>query len=456
VKKLRRLAATVRFRITAYATLAVIVVLVAAGVGLVVTQRRQLTENLDEGIRQQASQIAALVEGDDLPAILTGLGEDDNVAQVVTADGDVVAASRNVLGRPPVAEPPPAGRSQAVRTVDDIPVDEASYRLVSRRVEDPQSGSDAVVYVAGALEDVEESTTALATSLLVAIPAVALLLALLVWWLVGRTLRPVEAIRAEVAEIGGGELHRRVPVPPGDDEVARLAHTMNDMLGRVDDAAQRQQRFIADASHELRSPLTRIRSTLEVDAAHPGGADTADTHRSVLAETLGLQRLVDDLLHLARSDAAVPKPAKVPVDLDDLVVRQARRLRADGRVTVDMSGVTAAQVHGDAEQLARALGNITDNAARHADGTVTFSLAEREGNAVLTVGDDGPGIPVQDRDRVFERFTRLDDARGVTTGGAGLGLAIAREIVERHDGTVTVDPDHEGGARFVVTIPVSA
>lgn len=454
--KAGRLAATVRFRITTFATLAVVAVLIAAGLGLVVTHRRLLTENLDEGIAHQATQIAALIEDGRVPQTLTGLGEDDTVAQVVTAAGEVVAASPNVTGQPPVADPPPAGRIQTIRTVHDMPVDEAPFRLVSRRVADAQPGNGAVVYMASPLDDVEESTAALAASLLVAVPAVAILLALLIWWLVGRTLRPVEAIRAEVAQIGGHELHRRVPVPPGEDEIARLAHTMNDMLARVDGAAQRQRHFIADASHELRSPLTRIRSALEVDLAHPAGADLHDTQRSVLEETIGLQRLVGDLLHLARSDAGSAREAgSGPVDLDDLVVRQARRLRADGRVAVDISDVTGAQIHGDADQLTRALANVADNAARHATGTVTFSLAECDGTVVLTVADDGPGIPAEHRERIFERFTRLDDARNVDTGGAGLGLAIAREIVERHHGTITVDPDNQPGACVVMTLPVS-
>jgi signal transduction histidine kinase len=458
VTRLRRLVATVRFRITAFATLAALLVLIAAGVALVVTQRRLLTENLDEGIAQRAGQIATLVEEGTVPETLTGLDDDDTVAQVVTEDRrEVVAASPNVTGRPPVADPPPASRSQTIRTVHEIPVDEAPFRLVSRRVEGARTGGSTMVYVAGSLDDIEESIAVLATSLLVAVPAVAILLALLVWWLVGRTLRPVEAIRAEVAEIGGGELHRRVPVPSGDDEIARLAHTMNDMLGRVDHAARRQQSFVADASHELRSPLTRIRSALEVDLAHPAGADPADTHRSVLEETVGLQRLVGDLLHLARTDAGSGGSPRRngPVDLDDLVVRQARRLRADGRVAVDISGVTAAQVRGDGDQLSRALGNVTDNAARHAAGTVSFTLAERDGAAVLAVSDDGPGIPAQHHERIFERFTRLDDARSVATGGAGLGLAIAREIVERHHGSIAVDPDHHPGARFVITLPLN-
>ncbi len=284
----------------------------------------------------------------------------------------------------------------------------------------------------------------------------AVLLAVLIWWLVGHTLRPVEAIRAEVADIGGSDLHRRVPVPSGDDEIARLARTMNTMLERVDDAAQAQARFVADASHELRSPLTRIRSELEVDLAHTDRSDLAATHRSVLQETVGLQHLVEDLLLLARTGAgAATATSASAVDLDDIVVSLARRLRADGQVAVDITDVTAVQVRGHAAALTRAVGNLADNAARHATDTVTLTLGERDHSAVLAVSDDGPGIPPEDRERVFERFTRLDEARAAHDGGAGLGLAIARDIVERHGGTLAVDPDHHPGARLVVTLPLA-
>ncbi|MGH9138370.1 MAG: ATP-binding protein, partial [Acidimicrobiales bacterium] len=439
----RRLVSTVRFRVTAIAALAVLVTLVIAGIALVVAQRRLLTENVEEGIEQAADSIEAAVEDDGMPAVLGGFGDDDTVAQVVTPSGEVVAATANVEGLPPIADAPPDGDRQQQRTVDDIPADDAPFRVLSRRV-DGQDGT-MIVHVGATLDDVEESTNALAASLAVAIPSVALLLAGVIWWLTGRTLRPVEAIRAEVAAIGGAELDRRVGEPGTGDEIDRLAATMNAMLERIERAARQQQQFVADASHELRSPLTRIRSELEVDLAHPGGADLAATHRSVLEETAGLQRLVEDLLHLARSDAGAVAPRDETVDLDDVVLDVARRLRGEGRVRVDTSRVHAVQVRGDAAQLARAVGNLAENAERHAVGRVTLSLAEDGGAAVLTVADDGPGIPAAQSERIFERFTRLDEARTGAAGGTGLGLAIARDVIAHHGGTVTVDPDRGPG-----------
>jgi signal transduction histidine kinase len=227
---------------------------------------------------------------------------------------------------------------------------------------------------------------------------------------------------------------------------------MNAMLARLQDSAERQRRFVADASHELRSPLARMRAELEVDRAHPGSADPAATSASVLEETVGLQRLVDDLLLLARGDAGALDDVRTgPVDLD-VVLERLVADRRSARPRIDTHGVAPVQLPGDEAQLGRALGNLLDNAVRHARGAVTLTLAEHDGTAVLTVADDGPGIPVEERERVFERFTRLDDARSAD-GGAGLGLAIAREIAERHGGSLALT-DSGSGARFVLRLPV--
>ena len=430
-----------------------LIVLVGASVALVLTQRNVLTAELDESLSGRLDDVEALVATGGTPPVLTAAGDEDTVVQVVDQEGRVLASTANVEGQPPIADPPRPGRRQERHTVDGLPHDGASFRVISRSVEGP--GGPVVIHIAGTVDDIAESTRVLAASLLVIAPVVAALLAVLVWWLVGRTLRPVEAIRAEVAVIGGADLERRVPVPPGDDEISGLARTMNGMLERVSTTVDRQRRFVADASHELRSPLTRIRSELEVDLAHPEVADPLATHRSVLEETVGLQRLVDDLLLLARSDANVPAPTvDEPVDLDDIVVRVARRAREEAPVAVEVSEVRALRTRGDARQLTRAVANLADNAVRHATSRITLTLARQGDLAVLAVADDGPGIPADQRDRVFERFARLDEARPRPTGGTGLGLAIAREIVEHHGGTLTIDGEHRPGACFVVALPI--
>jgi signal transduction histidine kinase len=453
-KRRHRLTASVRFRVTALAALATLAVLVVVGVAVVAVQVRTLTDNLEESIEQGADNIERALERGEVPTALGGFGDDDTVAQVVDERGRVVASTANAEGNPPIAAAPPEGRRQVRRTIDGLLDGDVSFLSVSRRIEGPDGGM--VVHVAATLEDIEESGRVLAASLAVATPAVVALLAALVWWLTGRTLRPVEAIRAEVADISGSDLHLRVTEPATGDEIDRLAATMNAMLDRVERASAQQQRFVADASHELRAPLTRMRSELEVDLAHPEQAEPAATLRSVLDEAIAMQRLVEDLMHLARGDAGAVTSRRDPVDLDAIVVRHASALRATGRVEVDTSAVRAAQVTGDASQLGRAIENLLDNAARHARSHVHIAVSadgDAGGCATVAVSDDGPGIPSDQREAIFDRFTRLDEARSAGAGGVGLGLAIARDIVERHGGTVRVDPDHAPGARIVITLP---
>jgi signal transduction histidine kinase len=274
------------------------------------------------------------------------------------------------------------------------------------------------------------------------------------WIVTGWALRPVERIRRAAAAIGDRDLDRRVPEPGTGDEIDRLSHTMNAMLGRIENAAARQRRFVADASHELRSPLTGIRSQLEVDLAHPQGADWRQSGQDVLDETIRLQRLVDDLLVLAQSDTDSLPTRRSPVDLDDLVLDETRPLRARGRVAIDLTHVSGGQVLGDADQLRRVLRNLLDNAEGHAAAAVRVSVRENDTSVEVEVTDDGPGIPPDQRGAVFERFTRLDNARARSSGGTGLGLAIAREIVEHHGGTLTLS-EQTTGATFVVTLPAA-
>jgi len=448
----RRRGWSLRLRVTLTATVAVALMFTLGGALLVAQHRRQLTENLDDTLRQRADELSTIVDSGPPPATLAGIREDDTLAQVVDADGEVLAASARVDRAAPIADPPIG--AQRLRTTDDLAVDDDRFRLLSRR-HDGAIG-EVVIHVAGSLDEVDDASGALSASLQVAIPLAALLVAGLVWVIAGHTLRPVEAIRAAAAEISGSRLDRRVPEPADDDEIGRLARTMNAMLDRIEDSVLRQERFVSDASHELRSPLARMRSQLEVDIAHPGTADLAASMRTMLEETVALGRLIDDLLVLARSDAGDRSLERVPVDLDDIVGRQARRIREDGRVSVDISAVSGAQVEGDPGQLTRAVRNLADNASRHAASTVTFSVAEFDGMAEVAVTDDGPGIPPDARERVFDRFTRLDEARTAADGGTGLGLAIVRDIVERHGGAVSIDPDHHPGTRVVMRLPTTS
>ena len=273
----------------------------------------------------------------------------------------------------------------------------------------------------------------------------------------GRALRPVEAIRLEAEEITGTTMHRRVPEPDTDDEVGRLARTMNAMLVRLETSSQKQRQFVSDASHELRTPLASIRANLEVALRNEQSTDWPEVARRVLSEDERMEDTVAELLELARldeSEGPLVLDALPEVDLDEVVADLAITTR---RVPVDTTKVSAGRVHGREDQLARAIRNLVDNAARHASSKVAVSLStDQNGHVVdLIVDDDGTGISPEDRSRVFERFTRLDEGRARDAGGLGLGLALVKGIVDSHHGTVTIDDSPLGGARFTVRLPAA-
>jgi len=307
-----------------------------------------------------------------------------------------------------------------------------------------------------ARQNVAEASRELAWLLVGALPVVVVGVATLVWWLVGRTLRPVEAIRSEVAEITASDLHRRVPVPGTGDEIDRLALTMNAMLARLEASRERQDRFVADASHELRTPLARMIAELEVDEAHPDTVDASRTRAAHLRAARRLADLVDALLTLARLDGtSAPSPGEA-VDLDDVVLAEAAALAVPAAVTLDVSGVCAAQLHVDARMLGIVVRNLLDNAVRYAASRVTVSVVESGTEITMVVADDGPGIPAEQRTRVFERFTSLDESRSGGSGGSGLGLAIVRSAVRRTGGQVRAGDRFDGGPGAVLTVTYPA
>ena len=434
---------TIRFRITAAAVVLSGVLLVGVALMMVAVVRSQLTDNLDESINQRADTLESVLFAG-LPQQMPG--DEDQLVQIVDADGTVLASSANLVGKPPITSLTPGHR-----TANSVPGRTEIFRVLVRRV--MSEGRPALLIVGTNNDHVTEPVAILSRLLAIAVPCVVLIFGLLTRWLAGRTLRPVERMRLDMAEITGTRLDRRVKEPATGDEIDRLAHTMNATLDRLEDAIRRQHRFVADASHELRSPLTRMRSELEVDIARAQPHQPTGTQQSVLEETITLQHLVDDLLHLARSDDAPRELHSQRVDLDDIVFHEAQRVQERGRVTVDLRGVCAVQTMGDADQLARATRNLVENAERHATTTVTIALTERDGRARLTVSDDGDGISVENRQLIFERFTRLDEGRTRDSGGTGLGLAIVRDIIERHTGIINID--EAAPTQFVVELPLA-
>jgi signal transduction histidine kinase len=444
LKVLRRLR-TIRAGTSAAATIVVGIALVAGAAALIAALRHSMVVEVEEAGRSQAAKVAAQLESG-RPTVLDVTGSDDEqLVQVLASDGSVVASSPNVAGKPAVAQLLP-GQARHVLT----PLDDDEFLAVAEGAQ--TTGGPRTVLVARALVDVSDVTTVVIRLLMIGLPVLLVVVAVTTWLTVGRALAPVEAIRREVDEISAAQLHRRVSQPRADDEIGRLAATMNRMLARLEDSRNSQRRFVSDASHELRSPLTTIREHSEVALAHPEGTTTEELADVVLAEGLRMQRLVEDMLLLARADEHAA-PQRVPVDLDDLIFEEVRRLRSTTAVRVDTSEVGAARVLGDPDGLRRVVRNLADNAARHAAGRIDLALSEQDGQVRLTIDDDGPGIPESERQRVLKRFVRLDEARSRDDGGTGLGLAIVDEVVRDHGGSVFIGRSPAGGAHVEVRLP---
>jgi signal transduction histidine kinase len=320
----------------------------------------------------------------------------------------------------------------------------------------PADGHQTVLSAA-VYTQVSDSMTALGRDLLVGTPLLLLLLAGTTWLVVGSTLRPIAALRRGAQVVTATGQARDLPVPEARDEVRTLAITLNDMLTRLDAAQRRQRSLVSDTAHELRSPIASIRAQLEVALDHPDQQDWNQTGRDVLADTLRLASLAEDLLVLARLDEYQPRAAAgKPVDLAALAAEEAER-SAGGRVPVTARAAGPCVVTGEVEGLRRMLRNLIENALRYGKSGVEVVTLREAGEAVLTVSDDGPGIPAADRERAFDRFVRLDDARSrdeTGTGGAGLGLAIVRAIARTHGGTAHLEAASPG-LRAVVRLPAA-
>ncbi len=443
---------SLRAKLTAAAAVIIAVGMVIAAGLLVWRLHSSLIANLDATITANAQTVAAEAKDGRLPRQLPDSGEGTPRVQVIADNGRILAESTN-LDRPGVPlftkldVKPGDLRVYSVNKASD---GEGPYQVAVLQTNGPDG--PATVYAALATDDIQQSTNELTTTLVAGVPVLVLALALVGWFLVGRALQPVEAIRRQAATLSGTDLRRRLNPPPTDDELGRLTDTFNDLLGRIESSADRQRQFVADAAHELRSPIAALRTQLEVSVLHPETRMDTDRSRGLLTDTERLSRLVDDLLALARLDAN-PPVQRQPIDLDDLVLAEARRARDRGP-RLDVGAVSAARVLGEQAALDRVVRNLLDNAARHARASITVRLTAADGLVTLVVADDGPGIPAADRERVFDRFIRLDDARSSDEGGAGLGLAIVRDVVVHHGGDVSII-DNNPGAMFIVTLPAA-
>lgn len=439
-----RVRASVRLRITLVASVFVLLVTTVGSVVVVVMIAHSIGHSLVVSAREDAAAIHAQLRHGVSPAEAATTGRNDVVVQLLDGNGQVVASDRPERLKVPLLTAPGVTESTAVPGLED------KFTLVARSSSD--TGPVRLIIVGRSTEQREETRAETAGVLAVTVPLVVLVLAVILWLSVGRALRPVEVMRDEADSITAAQLRRRLAVPPGTDEIPRLARTLNAMLDRIDEGQRLQRQFVSDASHELRSPLTVIRQAAEVARAHPDRVATGALADDVLAESDRLEQLVGALLLLARMEDGDAGDTDV-LDLDDIVLTEVARTRERWPVGIDAHAVGAGRTRGSAVLLGQVVRNLLDNAGRHASSSVTVSLAEHDHEVVLEVADDGAGIPVADRGRVFERFVRLDESRARDDGGSGLGLAIVRKIVETSQGTVEIADSPSGGARFIVRLP---
>ena len=447
---------SLRFRLTAISSAVLTLGLAAAASVLLGVLGRELIMTTDAAAIRQARDVVSLVDTGRLPDPVDAPG--GTIVQVLDRSGRIEYATPGTDRLVPLlnADARAAGLRRGgdeARFLDGRPYGIPDpLRVVVLRADHGRT-----VIVARPFGEIVTSIATTRRLLAVGTPLLTVLLAAASWVIIGRTLRPIEALRRGAADISGRVRSRRLPVPESHDEVHGLATTLNDMLARLEEADARQRALVSDAAHELRSPLASIRLQLEVALGHPDRQDWRETAEGVLEDTLRLSRLAEDLLALARLDESGRRPPRRdPVDLDDLV-RQIADRYGEARVAVTVRSPGPVVVHGDALDLGRVVTNLVDNAVRHAGSKVELALRADAGpspEAVLTVTDDGPGIPEADRERVFDRFTRLDTARSRDEGGAGLGLAIVRETVRAHGGRVRLE-DASPGLRAVVRLPLT-
>ena len=414
--------------------------------------RNRLTDAVDQTAINRVNDVVAL---QNIPSSLSFPGDTDTFIQVVSPTGTVVSRTENAEDMPAVSleKATPQMHVFTVTRLGNGSSEPFRVATISATISD----QPVFVFAGESLKPTNSTISAVTLDLLIGLPFLVALVGLIAWRTTKRALRPVHQITAEVSEIGESDLSRRVPAAAIDDEIGELATTMNAMLARVEQAMTRQRRFVADASHELRSPLTSLRTQIEVASTDPAGVTMRDAEPDLLAELDRLDHLVRDLLGMARVDARAT--VNEPFDLTVAIAKAiAQRRSSSVAHRVDLPAKPV-MVMGVADHLTRAVGNLVDNADRHALSRVDVHLRTEGQEAVVEVIDDGKGIPGDKRDYVFERFTRLDDARTADDGGSGLGLAIVRDIVTMHGGSIAVldgvDPPMSG-ARMVIRLPLES
>jgi signal transduction histidine kinase len=431
-----------------------VVVLVAfafAGAAFDLILYRTLLAGVDDATAGRARTIVdALHSGspDELDSALLATTQRVVAIQLIAPDGTVVKRAGSAPATPliPINE----FDFNLRRGMPDDAVADDDMRVSGQKV-NARSGQYTVL-VGGGSEAVEAIVRTVALLVAGTAPIITGVAATATYRLVRRSLQSVDAIRSRVAEISTSDLAERVPVPTSRDEISALAVTMNEMLARLEAGHQAQQRFLSDASHELRSPLATIISGLEVAEAHPELLDAELAVDTLLPEAHRMRVLIEDLLLLARADEQSVVMRKEEVALDELAEVEAARVRREAGCTVH-ADICPSRLTADPAGMSRMIRNLVDNAVRHANSLIVIEVSSRDRTAILSIGDDGPGIAPAERTRVFERFVRLDSDRSRSSGGAGLGLAIVAEVVAAHGGTVSIDDRPGGGTKVTVALP---
>jgi signal transduction histidine kinase len=431
-----RRGASLRLRLTLLASGALCVALVVGAIALTTVLRTTRVDALDQVVGDRAATVAALAADDRLPETLP-VAEPGEIVQLIDDGGAVLATSPNASRTLPVLPADALAGLRGITTTQRSAYDDVARVAV---VPTTYDGGPVTVVASVPLTEVQGVLDALRVALAVVVPLLTVALGVVVWLILGRALRPVEELRRGAARVASSGGPGSLPVPRRDDELGALARTLNSMLDRLEAGAARQRAFVADAAHELRSPLAALRTSIEVARAHPQSYGTDELAADLEGEVLRMQVLVDDLLLLAR----VGSTPTVHEELDlGAVARDV--VRANEPVTVTGSG----HARGDAAAVGRVLRNLVDNAVRHASRRVEVSVDD----GLVRVDDDGAGLAAADRERVFERFVRLDEARERDAGGSGLGLAIAREIAREMGGDVLLADAELGGLRAELRLP---
>ncbi len=441
-----------RPRIAIVAALTVGLALAIGAFVLLALLRSRLDDAATTAATLRARDIASLATVGTLPRRLALPGEESALVQVVDINGTVLASTENIDGEPAISSLRPADASAAAFTTLVPALDESNdMRVVALRA--TLAGQPVTVYAGESLERSEETVDSITAALTLGIPAVVAVVAAVTWWGVGRTLRPVRAISRTMAEITAHDLHRRVPAAVTSDEIGQLATTVNHTLGRLDTAVERQKRFVADASHELRGPLAALRADLEISVTHPQQTNWVTVANDTLGDVERLQRLTEDLLTLASADTELSEHDEL-VDLADIAIRLVTDVRRAGLVIALHDLDTPAVLGGNEDQLSKLVRNLLHNAEEHAETRIDITIERQPHRLRLIVADDGPGIPASDRERALQPFVRLDVARTRDTGGTGLGLSIVAGVVASHLGSIRIADSEPHGATIIVELPV--